>query len=466
MTTRSAAVALTLVLALALTGLIGPASAASTHPGIRLWVDVENAGPEIRPQEMVILKVRARFRVPVTLEKMEDPKEAGFRLVRVGRDLWFDVFEDGLTIRAFERTVAVFPQRSGTVVIPPFVHHLTILDEKMKTRKIDVLSEPVPLQVVPAPAPADVWWIPARRFTVTDAWSVPPERLAVGQSTRRTLTIEAEGVFDDQIPPAPALKADGLIVFPGVPERETRIGLGAVQPESELALRDRSLRRPGRLKEVKNAPEGPIARVVYSWDIRPTTDRPVTLPAVTMPWYDVTAGAMRTVEIPARTVALAAGNRTPDVAALELALGIVAPTDAPPGAGRGLPMMLAGLAGAVAFVATLGLALALVAPDALRALVAGRRRSLVVRRERRLLRRAARRRDGVALRAAVTSLAGAGRLDPATLPDLPALDRHLYADPPGPAPDHRRLAEAVIRSLRPPAGDPVASPAARALQRA
>lgn len=442
-------------LVLCLAALVVPAIAAETtagpaeRPAVRLWVTVETAGPAIRPQEMVILRVHGRYHVPVTLEKLEDPTGPGFRLVRIGRDVWHDVFEDGLTVRALSRTVAVFPERSGETVIPPFVHHLTVLNTKMKTEKIDVPTAPTVLTVAPAEGPADAWWLPARAVRVTETWSVPPEALAIGQSTRRTIAIEADGVFDDQLPPAPSMRADGLIVFPGVTERKTRIGLGQAKAEADLALRERSLRRPGRFEEVKNAPEGPIARVVYTWDIRPASDRSIVLPAVEIPWFDVAAGVMRTETLPPRTVALQGMERTADVVALETKLGIMAPVEGRPVTRDGALAVAATVAAALAATAAGGLAgLALFAPGALPAARASAERARQRRRAAAGLRGAARRGDAAGLSTAIGQLVADGAVDEDALTGLKALDRHLYAEPPGPAPDLPAIARETIARLK------------------
>ncbi len=79
-----------------------------------------------------------------------------------------------------------------------------------------------------------------------------------------------------------------------------------------------ALRRPGRLAVVSGR-DGPRARATFVWDIRPTTDEAVNLPAIEVPWFDTDANAMRMATLPARTVMLAATGPTVEALEAELA---------------------------------------------------------------------------------------------------------------------------------------------------
>ncbi|HSI42108.1 MAG TPA: hypothetical protein VLA00_16310 [Xanthobacteraceae bacterium] len=306
-------------LILVLAGLLacGPASADESADGARLWVEIAAGERAPYPQEMVLLRVRGLFTVPIALEKLEQPALPGFRWLPIGGDIWSATTQDGRPARGFERTLALFAQNSGELTIPAFVHRLTILDPSGARREIAVASEPRTLAVAPVPPPNTGWWLPARAVTLTESWSVAPELLAIGQSTRRTITIEAAGVADDQLPPMPDLGAPKLLAFPAPAERRTVI---AVSLDARTAEQKRqALRRPGRL-ELISGTDGPRARVSYSWDIRPTTDEPVQLPAVEIAWFDTASSTRQIARLPERIVAVDLAG--PALAAMEAELGI------------------------------------------------------------------------------------------------------------------------------------------------
>ncbi len=291
-------------------------------PGARLWVEVEDKGREPYPQEMVLVRIRGLYTVPIALEKLEVPELPGFRVVQLGGDVWTSATDNGRPARALQRTLALFAQHGGMLTIPAFTHRLTVIDASDERREVTLASEPQTLNVAPMPEDKGAWWLPARSVTLTESWSVPPEALGIGQSTRRTITIEAEGVADDQLPPLTMPPVPKLIAFASPVTRETTLAVSLDEATAEQ--RRQALRRPGRLPVVSGR-DGPRARATFVWDIRPTTDEAVELPAIEVPWFDTDAGTMRMAKLPARTVAIAVTG--PSVEALEAELGIA--TSAP-----------------------------------------------------------------------------------------------------------------------------------------
>ena len=229
------------------------------------------------------------------------------------------------------------------------MQRLTVFDGAGQRVEVAIETDPAVLEVLPPPVEAGVWWLPARRLVLTESWSEPPEALAIGHPVRRTVTLEAEGVTDDQLPPPPKPAADGLIVFSEAPERLTVI---AAEPKGKKgeALRQ-SLPRPGRLATVEGR-DGPIGRVVYSWAVRPVSGAPAELPEIAIPWFDTEAGEMRTAVLPARTVAFRQAGRS--LADLERDIGLVATPATPAGRSPG-DLALAALAFLAAATATTAL---------------------------------------------------------------------------------------------------------------
>jgi hypothetical protein len=303
-----------LVVALALPA---PARAGSEIPGARIRLDVESAGRPPYAQEMVLVHVRGFYTIPIALTKLEVPAMADFRVMTIGREHWSEAEEDGVQGRGMEQTIALFPQASGRLVVPPIVQRLTIIDGAGKRAEVAIETAPVTLEVATPPVAAGTWWLPARRLTLTETWSEPPDALSIGRPVRRTVTLEAEGVTDDQLPPPPEFGADGLIVFSEAPERRTVISAVPKGKKGE-ALRQ-ALPRPGRLATVEGR-DGPIGRIVYSWAVRPTSGASAELPAISIPWFDTEAGEMRTAVIPATTVAFRSARRT--LADLERDIGL------------------------------------------------------------------------------------------------------------------------------------------------
>lgn len=299
-----------------------PTQPAVAIDGARLRLEIVSNGRTPFVQEMVLVTVRGFYTIPIALTKLEVPPMEGFRVLTVGREHWSEAEEDGVQGRGMEQTLALFPQESGTLTIPPIVQRLTIVGGDGKRVEVAIATAATPLSIAPPPADAGDWWLPARRLTLTETWSEPPEALAIGRPVRRVVTLEAEGVTDDQLPPPPVLKADRLIVFSEAPERRTVIAATPKGKKGE-ALRQ-SMPRPGRLATVEGR-DGPIGRIVYSWAVRPVSGAPAELPEIAIPWFDTEAGEMRTAVLPARTVAFRQTGRS--LADLERDIGLAAAPD-------------------------------------------------------------------------------------------------------------------------------------------
>jgi len=227
--------------------------------------------------EMVLLKFRAVVQGLTALDELRQPSLVDLDWKQLGRDRTFDADFGGRVARGYERVMAIYPQRSGEITIESFDYHLTMIDDDNARFEVDLTSDPVRLEVRPAPpGPAETFSLPARSLTISEQWDKSPDRLAAGETALRTVVIEARGVGAERLPPPPPMRAPGVISFARATERSTTI-----------------------------TPEGPAARATYRWDVKPASALPAMLPAVPVHWFDTDARQPRTAEIPARRIGLA-----------------------------------------------------------------------------------------------------------------------------------------------------------------
>lgn len=357
-------------------------------------------------REMVLLRLRGVYRTTILLEEMRQPALTNFSWTQLGRDTWGRTqLPDGQTALQFERVVAIFPQHTGTFTIEPFVHKLTI-SENGERKVVDVRSDPIEFPVEPwkaatgGPDAAEPWWLPARDVAITDSWDPDPETITTGETTRRIVTLQAQGLLAEGLPPRPILRTRGILTFAGPVKRETII-----------------------------TPGGPVARATYQWDIKAAVREVIPLEAIKIPWFDTATRTMREAEIPARQIGGGLAERESDLK---------------PPAPASWPMI------AASALAAFGLGLALIGFGT----GAGRLRLDGV--ARRALRRAAGAGDASAFRAILTramqtqpELAAAWREDPAAQEGLAALDRHLYGANEASVPDLAALARLFGKARRP-----------------
>jgi hypothetical protein len=315
--------------------------------------------------------------------------------MQLEHDHWSGTTVEGRPAVRFERSLALFPEKSGRLTIDAFVHRLTIVDENNARRVIELRSAPVEVDVQPwteargGPDAPDIWWLPADSLTVQDKWEPDPGRIPPDGTALRTIVIEARGISVDRLPPVPKLRSPGVITFARPPEGKTLL-----------------------------THDGPIARVIYRWDVRPPSVHAAMLEAVHIPWFDTTSRRMRDAVIPARRIAFASA-----------AGGL--PSPAKTGFAARFAWAWAGLTGFI-----LGAGILVLGSEAERksagAPLMARLRAW---RQTRLLRRAARAGDARAFRSAICALArldaGPSRVRLSTEPvkgRLAALDVHLFGN--------------------------------------
>ncbi|WP_331288596.1 hypothetical protein [Methylorubrum populi] len=396
------------MLALLLTLLIClSAPARAIEPGdltLTVTPDLSGGAPPYA-REMVLLRLRGVYRTQILLEEVRQPALVNFSWTQLGRDSWGRTrLPDGQMALEFERTIAIFPQHTGSFTIDPFVHRLTINDGGER-KQIDVRSEPVPFPVAPwkgeggGPDAAEPWWLPARDVAITDSWDPDPETINQGETARRIVTLEAQGMLAEGLPPRPVMRTRGIITFAGPVKRETII-----------------------------TPTGPVARATYQWDIKKGVAEVIPLDAIKIPWFDTLTRTMREAEIPARQIGGGFAEREDD-------LKPAAPASW-------------GVLGAAA-LAAFGLGLALIGfrtgPGRLRLERAGAR----------ALHGAAAAGDAAAFRAALAraeqaqpELAALWRAEPDLARDLAALDRQIFGR--APAGDARPDLPGLARRLGQP----------------
>ncbi len=253
-----------------------------------LSVTVEQS--EVIPfeREMVLITIKGIYRRHITLENLVQPDLDGFSWAQLGPDNWQEERLEGKKVKIFERRMAVYPDRAGTLTIGAFRHDLTLTDEGDDWFEHAIYSEPVTIEVAPAPAQTG-WWFPTRSLRVSDQWSNAPDQLQPGEGVLRVVRLEALGVTPEMIPPMPELTSPSAMIFP--------------HPEKRL---------------VELTPEGPVTYAFWRWTIRPSNDTATIVEPLTFSYFDTRERDAREVTISAQRVAY--GSVVPEAAVMQTPL--------------------------------------------------------------------------------------------------------------------------------------------------
>ena len=281
-------------------------SAAPTAGAAPLLLEAEVEPRQVLVGSQVVLTVRVLHRVDLAQASLSEPQPQGVEaeIQQLGKDRAFEVRRDGTLYRAIERRYALFPQRAGTLHLPPLQLDAQIASAASglnpfgrSLKQVRRTSQPLDIRV--DSPPADLGgrpWLPARNLTVQDDWQQQVPSLRVGEPATRTLTVRASGLPAAHLPelriPLPA----GWKSYPDQPAR---------QDDSDAAGVAGTLRQK-------------LALV-------PTQPGPVELPAIDLDWYDVTTRQWRRAHLNPLRVTVA-----PAAAGTIAAAPPAAPSPAPP----------------------------------------------------------------------------------------------------------------------------------------
>lgn len=226
---------------------------ATAQGDTRLMILHDHGNPVV--SEMVELTIRGEYDLTVSLEEMIFPNSPDYDWVQIARDDWHQERVNGRLLQIFERKVAVFPSRDGPIEIGPVTHQLTYVTEDRKRAETDVTAPAITLNV--KPFPGDHRPLSAHGLTLTDELSASPGQLKQNEVLTRRVTIEARDTLAHYLPPRPDMQQPWMISF--------------TAPE---------------LRETIMTEQGPVARVVWEWQLRPHTGEPAILPGTGFPWFD------------------------------------------------------------------------------------------------------------------------------------------------------------------------------------
>lgn len=291
---------------------IAHAQSLEVDPGdLTLSIEIEETGHQPMVGEQVILTIRGAYRRHITRETLVQPDLAGFNWSQLGPDNWTDERIRGQKVKIFTRRMALYPAEHGQLEIGAFSHDLTLTDEGDDWFDHTITSEPLTIEVAPAP-PGDGWWFPVRRLEISDQWSNAPDQLKPGEGVLRVIRLEAHGATPEMIPPMPELSSPSAMIFPHPPKRLVEL-----------------------------TPEGPVTYAFWRWTIRPGNDVSTVVEPITLRYFDTTVRESREVRISPQRVAY--GSVVPETVSAETAV----PHEAV------LPGQWAFLAGGGAFLALL-----------------------------------------------------------------------------------------------------------------
>lgn len=224
----------------------------------------------------------------------ETPSAPDATIKQFGQDDIRTVIQQGRPIKMLERKYLIIPEQSGQMKLTPasFIGMRSIPQNRQASigdlfergilfdglmgggsqEQVFASAEPITLNILPKPSNWTGWWLASPQVTLTYTDNIPTD-LKSGSTIERTITLSAKGVPAEALPvPVQPNNAD-LKVYPSDEVRDTFIDGDTIE---------------GRLS--------------VSVVLMPTNGGHITIPAITIPWFNTRTGQQETAKIEAITL--------------------------------------------------------------------------------------------------------------------------------------------------------------------
>lgn len=210
--------------------------------------------------------------------------------------------DNGRNIREITFDYALFPQKSGELVIPPVRFNGYFITQSTRTDPFAQLFEedeffanlgmnrvfanknpvvlntkPISINVKPAVSGAS-WWLPAKDVKLSAKFNDDKPKFRVGEPVSRTIQLKAVGVLDTNLPEIEFASVNGVKQYPEKPINEMGVVGNDVVSISKMSN-------------------------VYI----PSTTGEVTLPAIELKWFNTKANTFEIASIPEYKIKVTAG---------------------------------------------------------------------------------------------------------------------------------------------------------------
>ena len=237
-------------------------------------------------QSQVVMTLRVFQAINIVDGGLDVPSGNDLVVERIGEDTRSTIERDGRQYSMTERRFALFPQKSGEIVLEPITLSVSVPADRTAarsffsaTRKITRRTDRIILDVQPRPDSGAAWWLPARAVQLESQWVGDIASATVDQPLTRRIVMRASGVADSQLPEINIPAIDGVSVY-------------AEQPERAMNADNNGL----------------VAEQVIQWALIPQRAGVLEVPAVTVDWFNTASGQFETASVPAQSIEVSNGS--------------------------------------------------------------------------------------------------------------------------------------------------------------
>ncbi len=258
-----------------------PSAAAATHQDVFMEAQVEPKRGYVGQQFSYVL--RLFYANSISRGSLNAPTLKGAELSQLGSDLNYQTVRGGRSYNVLERRFALIPQHAGHLDIPPAQFQGETIDPNDPnsffgaTTSASASAPAVGIDVQAAPADwGNSAWLPARALSLAiDGWPDAQHPLRAGQPLNLSMTVQATGLSYEVLPALSLPALTGATAYPDKPV-------------------------------TGNHQDGPwlVGRRQQAFAIVPDHAGTLTIPAITLKWWNVLTDRMEVAQIPEHQLAV------------------------------------------------------------------------------------------------------------------------------------------------------------------
>ncbi len=276
-------------------------ASASQSEGPKFAVDakVDNTNPYVQQQINYTLSIYDSGGLYGEQPLLNDDGNSDWIIKSLGDPTINSKVVNGQRLREIQFHYALFPQKSGVLKTPDIefrgyyltrsrrgadafeelfndsFFHIGLADSMFATRNPVVLKpESITVNVQPIPASnGGYWWLPASQVVLSSEWENKNPTFRVGEAVGRSIYLKASGVTENQLPDITFLPISGMKQY----------------PEKPLSM---SSQHNGEIVSAKK----------FGNVFIPEREGTMTIPAVTVDWYNIHTGQLEKATLPAQTI--------------------------------------------------------------------------------------------------------------------------------------------------------------------
>lgn len=249
----------------------------------QLFITAEVDKEEVYLQQQLLYTTKLYVDLNLQRGSLAAPTLQDAEIKQIGDDKKYSEIYKGKRYQIIERSFAIVPQKSGEFTIDGLVFEGEVAQNNNQSfgffnrlTPVTRVGPSVEVTVLPIPANYTDHWFPSEFVAFNEEWQPEPHEFKVGEPITRTLTLTALGIVEAQLPEFALNYPDEVKSYPD---------------QSETA----SVEKDGTL----------IAQRVQSIAIVPTAHGEITIPEISIPWFNTKTNKTEYATLPSRTLIIA-----------------------------------------------------------------------------------------------------------------------------------------------------------------